>query len=403
MYLEHRDSSSGEGLLSLFNKVDMVKRILITHHYPIDAPGGGTRSCLKIAQHLELLGVEVILVSIGAKPGSRVPNTNVSVIPVAKHKFHYLLAGISIARVVRKIINEEKPIDAVISWEYEGAFLPNMLKNRKIPFCMIAAKPSYSDWVNRKTSNYMKSLSDSWFRWRLFREADVVFVSSDFACKEIVNLFSVQPERVKKIYRGVDKEFSRTNISSIKEVKNLIFYGSFAPNKGVFDAISAMAKVVAYGKTNWQMKLAGWGYEDEIKEEIRSRGLENQVILLGKLDTKELIKELEWAHLAILPSRAESFGRAIAEAQAAGIAVVSYDSGSIPELIEDGITGWVVPAGRVDLLADAIEEAIQHPKRVSQMGIEGRKHVIQKFTWEETAKLILEGIQEAKLKINSFK
>ncbi len=48
----------------------MIKSIIITHQYPLDAPGGGTRSCVQIAQHLEKLGIEVILVPVSSKKES---------------------------------------------------------------------------------------------------------------------------------------------------------------------------------------------------------------------------------------------------------------------------------------------------------------------------------------------
>ena len=380
----------------------MNKCVVITYPGPLDAPGGGTRSCLSIARQLEALGVEVILISTGSNSETRLANTNIPIISVVKHKLHYLLSGISVAKVVKKeISNNQSVVDAVISWDYEGAFLRSFLADNGIPFCMIAARPSYKDWKERKTRNWIKSLADYWFRWIPFKEADVVFVSSNFTKDEMIHLFHVQPERIKKIYRGIDSIFAIARAPTAQPIKNFIFYGSFAQNKGVYDVISALSKVDACGYKDWQIKLAGWGYEQELKAAIRKQKLDQKVILLGKLAPKELVKELEWAHLAILPSRAESFGRAIAEAQAASLAVISYDSGSIPEIVVNDTTGWIVPQGEVDLLANAIIKAIQNPIKVAAMGLAGHEHVAKKFTWEQTVNLMLEGIQEAKLKIGA--
>jgi glycosyltransferase involved in cell wall biosynthesis len=129
---------------------------------------------------------------------------------------------------------------------------------------------------------------------------------------------------------------------------------------------------------------------------LREHKIDQQVVLLGRLDTQTLIRELEWSHLAILPSHAESFGRAIAEAQASGLPVISYDVGSVPEIVQKGVTGWLAPLGDVDSLAEAIIAAIQDPTIAFQMGLAGRKRVTQLFSWQQTALAILHGIEEAK-------
>ena len=369
--------------------------IIITHQHPIDAPGGGTRSCREIVNQLENFGIDVTLIFITSKQNFA---NDANKIPVKRNQISYLLSSISVASEVKKILASGKKIDAIISWEYESAFLINLLKAKKIPLCMIAAHPSYESHINRPTANWIKSLGDRWFRWRPMKQADMVFVSSDFTQKELVNLLQVHPSNIKKVYRGIDEVFIKAKTKPIETVSNFIFYGSFAPNKGVFDAVKALGNVAARGHTNWTLKLAGWGYEDQLKSAIQENGIEKQVCLLGKLAPQDLAKEIEWAHAAILPSREESFGRAIAEAQASSLAVISYASGSIPEIIENDVTGWTVPTGKADLLANAVIKAIENPEKVFQMGTAGHTRVTKKYSWKKTASLILEGIQEIQLK-----
>jgi len=375
----------------------MINSIIITHHFPLDAPGGGTRSCVQIAQHLEKMGVEVIFVTVSsAKEKQKVNSKFTQVFTVPRHPVHYLLTSFSVAQTVKEIV-KKKQVDAVISWDYEGAFLLEFLKSKKIPFGMIAARPSYEEWINRKTGGYIKSLTDEWFRWRLFKKADVVFVSSNYTQKEMMNLFQINSESIKITHRGIDNIFSQVKRSQPEQITNFIFYGSFAPIKGVFDAIAALG--AAKHQKNWTLKLAGWGYEEEMKQALHQHGIEKQVSLLGKLTPEELVKQLEWAHVAILPSQAESFGRAIAEAQAAGLPVISYDTGSIPEIVENDVTGWLVPHKRIDMLAEAIVLAMQNPEKTFEMGVKGRDRVTQRFSWEKTAMAVLEGIEGEKINV----
>ncbi|MBD2072641.1 glycosyltransferase family 4 protein [Phormidium sp. FACHB-592] len=378
-----------------------IQRVIITHPYPLDAPGGGTRTCLEIAHNLEKLGIEVILLPLMSTPPLDSDRQTIRVVSVAPNRFQYLLSGIAVAQTIRGIADRHS-VDAVISWGYEAAFLPPLLRSKQIVFGMIAAMPSYTEWANRETKfRFIKRWVDEWFRWRTFKEADVVFSFSNFTKKELVSLFHLQPNRIDNTRHGIESIFSGIpRLQHIEEISNFIFYGSLAPIKGVFDVVTTLGEVARRGYRNWKLKIAGWGDEEALWQALHQCGIADQVQFLGCLNPQELVRELEWAHLAILPSQAESFGRSIAEAQAAGLPVVSYDTGSIPEIVEQGITGWLAPPKQTDRLADAVIEAMQDPQRTFQMGLAGRERVTQQFSWEKTAKAILEGIEDAKRRLS---
>lgn len=377
-----------------------IRRVIITHQYPLNAPGGGTRSCLEIARSLARLGIEVILVPLQSQSEIAFAEQSIQVIPVSPSRSHYLFSGWAVARTIERIVAEQ-PVDAVLSWGYEAAFLPQLLqsklKSRQIIFGMIAAKPSYAEWMNRSTGlRLVKQRVDDWFRWRPFKQADVVFVSSDFTKNELMQLFHLQPDRITITRRGVASTLSTIARSPTSEISHFIFYGSLAPIKGVFDVIAALGEVARRGHRNWKLKIAGWGDEAALWKVLHQQGIADQVQFLGCLTPAELTDELAWAHLAILPSQAESFGRAIAEAQAAGLPVISYNTGSIPEIVEQSITGWLAPPQQTDRLADAVIEAMQDPAKTFQMGLAGRERVSQFFSWEKTTQAILQGIEDAR-------
>lgn len=386
-----------------------VSHIVITHQYPLNAPGGGTRSCLKIMQHLRQLGVEVTAIQVSSevpepvylaadravdRAADRLETSVVSVVTVEPNSQHYLLTGLSVAKAIKTLL-AQRPIDAVLSWGYEAAFLPQLLQKENIVFGMIAAMPSYAEWVNRKTKfRVVKQVTDEWFRWRPFKLADVVYVSSEFTKAELIDLFAIAPTNISVTGRGIDTIFHQARAGQPPEVSNFIFYGSLAPIKGVFDTIEALGIVAQRGYVDWQLNIAGWGDTASVVAAAKQQGIWGNVKLLGRLEPNELADELTRANLAILPSRAESFGRSIAEAQAASLAVVSYDTGSIPEVVEAGKTGWLATAGRPDQLADAIIAAIDNPEQTFAMGKAGHERVTRLFTWEKTAQAIVNGIAE---------
>ncbi len=376
-----------------------VNHVVITHQYPLNAPGGGTRSCLKIVQHLQQTGIKVTAIQVSPNGSSNrlvrfaADQLETTVVTVKPNSRHYLLTGLSVTKAIKTLLVQE-PIDAVLSWGYEAAFLPSFLKKENIVFGMIAAMPSYAEWVNRKTTlRVIKQLTDEWFRWRPFKLADVVYVSSEFTKTELMNLFAIASTDIVITGRGIDTLFHQTKATAPTHISNFIFYGSLAPIKGVFDTLEALGAVAQRGYVDWQLSIAGWGDIPAVKAAAEQQGILDKINLLGRLEPSELANELSRADLAILPSRAESFGRAIAEAQAASLAVVSYNTGSIPEVVDAGKTGWLAPAGRPDQLADAIVEAISNPQQTFEMGRAGHQRVTRLFTWEKTAQAIVNGIE----------
>lgn len=87
--------------------------------------------------------------------------------------------------------------------------------------------------------------------------------------------------------------------------------------------------------------------------------------------------------LYIMPSRSESWGLAALHAMAHGLPVVASNVGGLPEVIEEGVSGWLVPPGAPDALAEAIAAAASDPERLRQFGRNARQRASQ-FSIEQT-------------------
>ena len=92
-------------------------------------------------------------------------------------------------------------------------------------------------------------------------------------------------------------------------------------------------------------------------------------------------------------ARVEAFGLSFAEAQAAGIPVVAYRACAVPEVVEDGVTGWLAPVPEVEGLTDRLEQAMRDPEATYQAGLRARERVRRLFTWERAVDTILDGIR----------
>lgn len=160
-------------------------RIIITYPHPLSAPGGGTVGCLQIAKHMERLGAEVVLVPVARGPATPPQDHLPPTLEAPPSRVHYLLDGTSVAKVVRRVL-AQRPVDALLGWDHDAAFLPGLLRSKGVIFGMIAAFPSYAMRISRRTSfRAIKRITDAWFRARPLRLADIVFALSSFTRKEL--------------------------------------------------------------------------------------------------------------------------------------------------------------------------------------------------------------------------
>jgi glycogen(starch) synthase len=238
---------------------------------------------------------------------------------------------------------------------------------------MIAAQPDYQAWLSRKTRRrLLKSATEQLFRVRPLRAADVVFALSDFTRSQLIEVLGVSPKNASAAYWGVGQSFLRMKRRERETCSRFVFFGSLAANKGVFDAIQALGEAGRRGIRGWKLRVAGWGDVDAVLRAARAEGIEPDVEFLGNLSHDQLRQLLGRADLAILPSHVESFGLAIAEAHAAGLPVVSYEGGAVPEVVDNGQTGWLVALGDIDALAEAIVAAVGDPRPTYRKGMSGR-------------------------------
>lgn len=165
--------------------------------------------------------------------------------------------------------------------------------------------------------------------------------------------------------------------------------GRFVEQKGQMGLVQSLAKVVpAHPET--QLYLIGDGeMRGDLEAAIAEHGLQRNVTLTGWLDEAGVREQLAAAHALVMPSFAEGLPMVVMEAMAAARPVVATYIAGTPELVVPGKTGWLVPAGDVDALADAILDLAQTPKDVrDEMGQTGRKRVLDRHDSDtEAAKL----------------
>lgn len=161
---------------------------------------------------------------------------------------------------------------------------------------------------------------------------------------------------------------------------------NITPVKGYEDLVVAGAQV-RQSIPNVRFMMVGGApyasYKKRITMLINDYGLGDCFVFTGfRPDVPEIISTLD---LLVLPSHYEPFGRALVEAMAAGKPVIGTNVGGIPEIIEDGVTGLLVPPGSPDDLAQAIITILQNPDMARRMGAAGCERAKARFSPERYA------------------
>ena len=144
----------------------------------------------------------------------------------------------------------------------------------------------------------------------------------------------------------------------------LVHVSNFRPVKRVADVVKIFAAV--HEKHPATLVLVGDGPErDTAEHEVDTLGLQKDVRFLGKVESVGDV--LRGADLFLLPSSTESFGLAALEAMACGLPVVASAVGGIPEVVEEGKTGFLAAVGDVDAMADRALRVLEDPATEQRM------------------------------------
>ncbi len=177
--------------------------------------------------------------------------------------------------------------------------------------------------------------------------------------------------------------------------------GSFEHRKGHDVLIRAFQKVVRRHRDVALLLVGKPGpVSGQIREMIEDAQLESDIQILENVPHREIHDLLTRSTVFVLASRwqkgriGEGFAIAILEAAAAGVPVVATASCGVRELIEDGVTGRVVPLEDHDELANAICEMLENPPRAAYMAENLRRLVSDRFTWRGAADKYLDLCRE---------
>ncbi len=186
-------------------------------------------------------------------------------------------------------------------------------------------------------------------------------------------------DKIKVVHCGIEPAHFPAPLPLPAGTAKFVSIGRFVEQKGQLLALDAIATLIKTHPAAHLTLIGDGEMRPQIEERIRALGLEKNTTLTGWLDEAQILSELQNAHALLMPSFAEGLPMVIMEAMAAGRLVIATYIAGIPELVQQGKTGWLVPAGDARALADAMAElADTQSEPLNQMAQASRERVLER-------------------------
>ena len=198
--------------------------------------------------------------------------------------------------------------------------------------------------------------------------------------------FARYKDNYQVIYGGVD--ISKFHPLGIEKENKVLFVGKILRVKGIDNLIKSVQGLDT--KLHIDAKLRDKKYLKLLMNLDRG----NRAIFNFNATDKELINDYNSALVTVLPSLSEIFPLVVLESMACGTPVICTDAGGMPEIVEDGANGFIVPPNDPKSLEEKIKYFIASPDESKRMGDNARKKMVADFTWDAVARRCLEGYSE---------
>ncbi len=223
-------------------------------------------------------------------------------------------------------------------------------------------------------------------RHKIFSNVDLVMPVCEYFKNRLIEL-GCDENKIVVLYSAINIKkfrFKKRKRKKYEPIK-LLSVNRLNEKKGVHYVIRAIKYIIKKHPTLQYTVLGNGSYRPKLESLIRKFRLEKNVHLAGWKTPEEVVKQLANAHIFILASAKSSRGHeegipnALMEACATGLPVISTWHAGIPELVEDGVSGFLVPERDVIMLAKMLDYLILHSELWPRMGRAGRLIVEQYF------------------------
>lgn len=216
--------------------------------------------------------------------------------------------------------------------------------------------------------------------WKaMLKNADCLLISIPDA------IAMVPPEsrnKVQTLTLGVDTSLFTPKLVKGSKENKILFVGNLMKQKGLHYLLKAIA-IVKRSFPAVTLTVIGSGKDERFFKNLCIQlGLEKDVFFKGSIPFDQIVPFYQECDIFCLPSLGEAFGISILQAMSCGKPVVVTDSGGPPHFVEDGRSGYVVPPGDSESLANALIKLLSDKGRQKKMGEYNRRLCVEKYDWE---------------------
>jgi len=299
---------------------------------------------------------------------------------------------IRVVRYVRSYVEANQP-NVIHAHGPRACFFCDLAQmGHKQPPLVASAHGSYTQfmfgnqsqfgWLKRKTKQLQYGAMDR----ATGRIAAKMVAVSQATRNDLVDKLHVPADKVVLIHNGIEEQaVDAERVAEIRrqlECKNgdklVVYVGRIAFHKGLSYLMEA-AKAVLVADPRVRFVLVGEGpMEEELRREAGAKPLAGRFQVMGR--RTDALDYIAAADLFVLPSLSEGLPLTLLEAAMMGKAMVASDVGGVPEVVVDGETGLLIPAGDAGRLADAIGRLLSDDKLRSRMSAAARRLWLREFT-----------------------
>jgi len=336
--------------------------------------GGAERQALQLAQRLLKRGLTVQVLTRrypGLEATEEMKGVKVWRLPVSGSGRNPLSSVMFTAGVVLWLIRHAKEYDVVhvhASLSPAVSALLAKFATRKPVLVKVACSGPHGDVASMRRRPFLS------LRRRLLRHTDRFLVLNSESIEELQEL-GLERSQMAPIVNGVDTTyFAPPEEKEALPFVKAVFVGRLTTQKGVDVLLRAWAQLAEPR----ELILVGDGAERPSLEALASELKLDHVTFTGS--TNDVRSYLQQADLFVLPSRSEGIPNALLEAMACGLPVVASAVGGIPDVVQDGESGLLVPSEDVPALAAAIRRLLADSDLRHKMGQKARQRVVSDYS-----------------------
>ena len=354
-----------------------MKIAIIVSKFPPKWLAGTEIVTYNIAKYLAKMGHEVHVITL-LDEGTQKKEVHKGFC-IHRIKLHYKVPFMSIMVYMNDIINHLKKIDPdVVQFQYlMTGWMVFLVKNFLRYPCVISGQGSdiYTAYRFKKiilklglrNANAVIALTED-----MKKEISKIHRREIFVIPNGINIDNYSENQSNGIYHGNDE-------------KIILYVGTLRSIKGIKYLIKAM-KIINQNCLNTKLLLVGDGKERKSLETLVDKlDLSKHIIFVGRVSNEDVSKYMISSDVFVLPSLSEGFPVVIAEAMASGLPIVTTKIRGLPEIVKDGVNGFLVEPKNPDEIAEKVIHLLNNTE-IAHTISENNKRDVKQYTWENIVK-----------------